>query len=326
MTRSVDPIEKMNGNAYFHRLGRRGYLDHILKTILVKCLSRLSQKYLVEGCYQTCAFSFDLIGNTISAFGSYEREQLAATVRWMREQGLLRGIALDVGANIGNHSLAFSRSFSEVVSFELNPRVFKVLAINAGLRPNIKPLNIGVSDTVGRAEFEDFAVNMGAARIIGEATSASTKICEVTTIDNMFAGRSEEIGMIKLDIEGYEARAIAGASKTLKRWKPLVLFEQNASDFVGTETEAIRLLRAAGYTEFFTVMPWPYFPNLPEMVRPVVTAVARLLFGYSQVIRKQDNIASNFYSFIIARHPEARNGCGRQAAIERAHLAARNPG
>ncbi len=90
-----------------------GYLDHVYKSLVVKCLSRLSRQHLAANCDQTCTFSFDLIGNTISAFGSYEREQLAATLTWMQEQRLVRGIALDIGANIGNHSLAFSRYFSE---------------------------------------------------------------------------------------------------------------------------------------------------------------------------------------------------------------------
>lgn len=306
MTSSKKPPNGQGGVAHVHRLGRVGYVDHVFKTLVVKVLSRLSRQHIAQGCDQTCTFSFDLIGNTISAFGAYERDQLAATMTWLKNEGLVRGIAIDVGANIGNHSLAFSRYFSEVMSFELNPRVFEVLAINARLRPNVTPFNVGVSDTIGRAEFEDFSVNMGAARIVGAATSDSAKTCDVTTIDHTFAGRSEEIGLIKLDIEGAEARAIAGATETLKRWKPVVLFEQNAADFSGSETEAMRLLRGAGYTDFYTILPSPYYPSLPKLVRPLATALSRLVFGYSQVIRRQESIRSNFYSFIIARHPDAR--------------------
>ncbi len=95
----------------------------------------------------------------------------------------------------------------------------------------------------------------------------------------------------------------------MKRWKPVVLFEPNAADFRGAETEA-ELLRAAGYTEFYTIMPWPYFPDLRSCPSHRDGGCTPLLC-YSQVIRRQDAIASNFYSFIIA---PTRSEVGMRAA------------
>ena len=49
---------------------------------------------------------------------------------WLKFLSYFNGTVLDIGANIGNHSLFFSNYFYKVLSFEPHPKIFKVLAIN----------------------------------------------------------------------------------------------------------------------------------------------------------------------------------------------------
>ena len=56
---------------------------------------------------------------------------------------------VDIGANIGNHSIAFSKISKKVYSFEAHPRTFEILKFNTDKYKNIKIFNIGISNKKG---------------------------------------------------------------------------------------------------------------------------------------------------------------------------------
>ena len=53
---------------------------------------------------------------------------------------------VDVGANIGNHSILFSNFFKKVTSFEPQKEVFEVLKLNTRKIQNISIINKGLSN------------------------------------------------------------------------------------------------------------------------------------------------------------------------------------
>ena len=61
-------------------------------------------------------FSFDYIGTQIALNGIYEKEELELLFDWLKsiDIDLKDSIAIDIGANIGNHSLYFSDFFNTV--------------------------------------------------------------------------------------------------------------------------------------------------------------------------------------------------------------------
>jgi FkbM family methyltransferase len=60
---------------------------------------------------------------------------------------------IDVGAQVGNMSIAYSLFADKVISFEPNPATFEVLEKNSKLNPNIHPYNYAVSDEEGELTF-----------------------------------------------------------------------------------------------------------------------------------------------------------------------------
>ena len=58
-------------------------------------------------------FAFDDMGLRINQFGVYEGETLNLLFEYLRpiEKELFGGVALDIGANIGNHSIFFFQIF-----------------------------------------------------------------------------------------------------------------------------------------------------------------------------------------------------------------------
>lgn len=60
---------------------------------------------------------------------------------------------IDIGAQVGNMSVAYSLFARSVFSFEPNPAAFEVLELNAECNSNIYPFNYAVSDEEGGITF-----------------------------------------------------------------------------------------------------------------------------------------------------------------------------
>lgn len=147
------------------------------------------------------------------------------------------GVFVDIGANVGNHSLfaALFLQASQVVPIEPNPLAFRLLIQNVlvnGLldRFDLSKLGVGVSDAhkVGYA-MEARERNLGGAKMLpGEGD------IDVYRGDELLAGITPSL--IKIDVEGMEISVLQGLSGILDASKPVLLVEvdtQNDVEFLG---------------------------------------------------------------------------------------------
>lgn len=190
-------------------------------------------------------YANDFIGNVINAHGFYEFSELAAIFEFLRPlyKEFRESIALDIGANIGNHSIYFSRYFQWVHAFEPHPITRKILEINAGFYSNISVHGYGLGDCDGELTLKENPTNLGGSRIV--ASGQGDYLIQLRRLDDAALERSK-IALIKLDVEGHEAQVLRGGMETIKQAKPLILFEAHAEDFDGP-MEEIDLLKAMGY-------------------------------------------------------------------------------
>jgi FkbM family methyltransferase len=169
----------------------------------------------------------------IATLGDYEPEQKRLFLGLFPPNR--RRTILDIGANIGAHSLSFSRHFGQVLAFEPNPQVFEKLKANLALNPEarIEPFRIGLSDRPGEAVFYqplEHGDNLG----LGTFDPASrTEPCTVVTLpiergDAFLANRQVgPIDAIKIDVQGLEAKVLAGLRATIERDRPLIWVEMS---------------------------------------------------------------------------------------------------
>ena len=142
---------------------------------------------------------------------------------------------LDIGSNVGNHSLFFSivMKAARVVPIEPNPLAFELLVANTfanGLTDVICLDHIGVGLSDRRSAgfvMEERRRNLGAAKMLeGDGD------LETWPGDDLFA---EEVpDFIKIDVEGMELQVLSGLAKTIVRSKPAIFIEvddQNSKDF-----------------------------------------------------------------------------------------------
>ena len=271
------------------------------KKKILRWLNRFSRAHVQQNRKQLVVFAFDYIGHKINLDGVYEIGDLDFFFDAMAPDKSLFSVAtaIDIGANIGNHSLYFSDHFRQVLSFEPNPRTFQLLQLNAGLAKNVQCFNEGMSDTNTELLLETCNTNSGRSAITGSDTG-NTRSILVKTLDSVI-DESETVRLIKIDVEGHEEKVLIGAEQTIRRNRPIILFEQHKEDFRDGSTASLELLKSYGYINFAVVEDWPpLFKSLPGFFRQRYRSMLRLLIGQTKSLVIKDRIEACSYPFIVA--------------------------
>lgn len=178
--------------------------------------------------------------------GEADRYEIRHILRLLPRDAVIFG----VGANIGYYSLTLAHRLgpaATIYSFEPNPptlaRLYRHVEMN-GFR-NIHIQGVGLGDHEGSARIQERSGNSGMATL-REGDGAT-----VTTLDR-FVEQNEitRLDFMKVDIEGYEARMLAGGRKTLATLRPIVQIELNPSALRAagsTVREITGALRDSGY-------------------------------------------------------------------------------
>ncbi len=145
----------------------------------------------------------------------------------------------DIGAYMGLLTLLFARHAEHVYAFEPSPanraEWHANLALNPELARKTTMVPSAVSDRTGELEMTfDGVQSTNQIKLDGVAAwsnSADLPTVKVPTLpldallDSPPAGRPVKPGFLKIDIEGAEGFALAGAKETLRRFRPALLVE-----------------------------------------------------------------------------------------------------
>lgn len=215
-------------------------------------------------------------------WGAYD-----ARLRGFLEQSLTPGAtAIDVGANVGVHTLAMARTVGEgrVVACEPSPTVVRRLRANVALNElaNVTIEEVAVGDEPGHVTLTLPAPeesNQGTARVTIDPPSPESVTVSAVTVDGVVESAAlDRVDLIKIDVEGLDAAVLRGASATLARWRPLLVFEYDSHSWgeAGYElASTLSLLREAGYRHFAALAPGglvPFGSNPPAGKNIVASA------------------------------------------------------
>lgn len=148
-------------------------------------------------------------------------------------------VVLDVGANIGAHTLHLARAIAptgRVIALEPTDYAFAKLHANLALNPKLAPLvrvhqvmlveqsktgtvpNLYSSWPLEPAGSETHLLHGGQLRTC--ASARATSLDEIIDTEGL-----ERINLIKLDIDGHECPMLRGATRTLARFRPPIIME-----------------------------------------------------------------------------------------------------
>ncbi|MBT6878214.1 MAG: hypothetical protein HOA22_01645, partial [Gammaproteobacteria bacterium] len=89
------------------RYGRKYALKKVIIEVLIDYLHNKNKSHVFDSPDQFAVFSNDFVGMYVTFFKGYEREELDAFVKWYGADKLFNGVTVDVGANVGTHSIYF---------------------------------------------------------------------------------------------------------------------------------------------------------------------------------------------------------------------------
>ena len=191
----------------------------------------------------------DYIFSGIRDTGHYYEEETLN--KWTPLFGPVRTL-FDIGANLGNHTLYWSKYLrpDKIVAFEPFPVNDTVLRLNIGenrLSSVVTAETLAVGASQGYASVSDIDTgNLGGTtfKVTDEASSAGGyKPVPMTSVD-LYAGQHNLApDVIKIDTEGFELDVLKGAEKTLQKDTPALWIEVS-----GTTHAAVRkFLQNLGY-------------------------------------------------------------------------------
>lgn len=137
----------------------------------------------------------------------------------------LKGTYIDIGANIGNHTIFFAKETkaSKVVSFEINRVIYDKLKENCENNKSKKYeiYNIGLFSSRKFVTLSDIDKNnVGMTHII-DNTKGNIMVDKLDDIIN----KEYDISLIKIDVEGAEVDVMLGGIETIKNFKPIIIAE-----------------------------------------------------------------------------------------------------
>lgn len=153
------------------------------------------------------------------------------------------GAFLDIGANFGYYSCLAAEHFDKVHAFEPTPGTYQRLQQNIDYNnfSNVTCHPIALSDHSGTAEFFLNPYDAGLNRLgpFSNASPAKNKDghyqpgdeniesieVEVQPLDEIDFGDLENLELIKIDVEGFEAGVVRGARSLIERHQPIIFAE-----------------------------------------------------------------------------------------------------
>ena len=171
----------------------------------------------------------------------------------------------DLGANIGVYTRFLSEMVGDagrVYSVEPIPLTYDLLChcIDRLHLRNVQSINAAVSDAPGQVRMEVPLYDAGwenyyEAHIVkGDASkNANAVTVEAKRVDDIFAGSTQPISFIKMDVEGHELSCLRGANATVERSQPAWLIEvsDNPDDPASNAHAVFHLLADKGYQAYW---------------------------------------------------------------------------
>lgn len=133
-------------------------------------------------------------------------------------------VAIDGGAHIGKTALALSDRFEKVIAVELAPDTTDCLRRNLQNRKNVTILNACLGDKPGMVGYESDRVKTSSVRRVVPGCAVQRLTIDELAFDYGFF-KAEEVGFIKLDLQGYDFLALKGAGRVIRESKPIIMFE-----------------------------------------------------------------------------------------------------
>lgn len=165
-------------------------------------------------------------------------------------------VSLDIGADVGEFTIAMLASSRSVIAFEPRPAQARELASMFGaVGAAVWVEAVALSDTPGVTTMRVVQSDPGrstidAENVLGDSGGGAVESIDVPVkrLDDL---RLDNVGLVKIDVEGHELAVLRGAADTLTRNRPAVLVEAEERHHPNAVASITELLTGLGYEGYF---------------------------------------------------------------------------
>ncbi|MDY6791268.1 MAG: FkbM family methyltransferase [Thermodesulfobacteriota bacterium] len=195
----------------------------------------LADKQLIQR--KGISYEVDLtegIDLSLFLFGSYQSNILKNKYLSLPSNA----VVFDIGANIGSMTLSLAHIVTNglIYAFEPTDYAFNKLMRNINLNPElasrITPFQLFLSDKSQKnhkikaySSWKIKGTTSNTHPVHGGNIKPAESIQAITVDDFCAKNRINRLDLIKIDTDGHEIQVLAGASKTIRKYKPYVIFE-----------------------------------------------------------------------------------------------------
>ena len=203
----------------------------------------------------------------------YEHSEQALFAKYLRGDMTL----VDIGANLGLYTVVSMHHLDEngrIVSFEPHPQSYGFLQKNVAANqnhghacPRVDTFNLAATPDHTKLELRLNPENRGDNRTYhgtyhGKVETWDTVQIEGRPVDDVLDELGiDEVNFVKIDIQGYEQKAISGFQKTLARSQNVILLSEfwpkGLQEAGGNPHEYLQMLENLGFT-LYTLNKRPY--------------------------------------------------------------------
>jgi FkbM family methyltransferase len=254
----------------------------------------------------------DYIQGSIRRTGApYELEMLEAMAAVLDAGDLV----LDVGANIGNHTLFLAAvAGARVAAYEPDPRLTDAIERSAEANDFgnlIAVRTVAVSDTPGELTLvDDVDGNLGGQHLVTDETATGRRVPVIRLDDEQQDAR---VRAMKIDVEGYEINVLEGARELIERDHPDLWVECLDVDHYASISQAITPL---GYRFNAVYNPSPTYhfvhdpcPGAESLTDATNRAIERFYTDHALFMKTRESLieANAKYRAVTQQYADLRD-------------------
>lgn len=216
--------------------GHRAYIRFGIRNRLIRFFHNPDNAK--EKRFEVNFFGYRYLGNfncyidwNVYYYGAYSGEELQLLYYFLT--AMSNPITLDIGANVGHHTLFAAKFSKSVYAFEpfkpLAEKIREKLEINHLTNVFLCPVGLGNSTEI-LEYYAPTSNNTGTGSFVKKTDSMHDisqqyKLQVVKGDEYLLQIGVDKVDFIKMDIEGFEVYALMGLMNTLKKSRPIIFME-----------------------------------------------------------------------------------------------------
>ncbi|SDL86138.1 FkbM family methyltransferase [Chryseobacterium taihuense] len=165
---------------------------------------------------------FGYVDNYIYKYGIYEKNVIDSIFKVINPNTTI----LDIGSNIGQHSLILAPYCKKIYAFEPIPEIYEEFknSIKANNYKNIVLQNIAIGGKKETKNFYYSSSNAGSSSFIKNNGSTKLIHVKIDLLKNVLPA-DQNFEIVKIDVEGYEAVVILDNKEIFLKNRPIFFLE-----------------------------------------------------------------------------------------------------